>query len=188
MKLIHHLSKQKFQKVLQEQIQFKQHKLLHRYNQYNGKGSGSWFRFWRIFCHWIREYDPTSLYGIKLMKNENRRYKYIKMRKTQCRPVKDVRTKHRITELTQVESTELYKVWYPLFTVKREDGKIWYFTEADFPNLELPDLEFIRTDLRTRTIRPLPYVAALEAVVRYMKRALVLSYVEDLQMGIENQY
>lgn len=95
---------------------------------------------------------------------------------------------HRIVKIKEITSGRLFNVWFPIFTVTRQDGQDWTFSEADFKNMELDDFPDILNDLKNKTIRPLPVTKALDAVKRFMKCAIKLAYITDLQMGIENNW
>ncbi|MDV2888027.1 hypothetical protein RYX45_22945, partial [Alkalihalophilus pseudofirmus] len=73
------------------------------------------------------------------------------MRKAKEQHPDHVRTNHRIRKVKEITSDKLLKVWFPVFTVIRDDGNQYVFSEADFDNIEQKDLEDIAHYLRKKT-------------------------------------
>ena len=92
----------------------------------------------------------------------------------------------RIRKIKEITSDKLLKVWFPVFTVIREDGNPWIFSEVDFDIIEQKDLEDIAHHIKRKTIRPFEMVKALDIIKRYFKSKVILSSITDLQIAIES--
>lgn len=134
----------------------------------------------------IKELDPVKVMGITKY-NKDFQFEYLYMMKSQIHPACPVsEDKYKIVFVKQVYTKKLINVWYPIFTVTRQDDKEWMFSEADFSLLELEDLEFLYNEFRQRTIRPQDIIIALNDVTRFMRRHVKYSYIADLRTGCES--
>ncbi|KAJ9546500.1 hypothetical protein OSB04_019043 [Centaurea solstitialis] len=73
-----------------------------------------------------------------------------------------------------------------VFSVIRKRNGEFTFTEADFDNVHLDDIDTLYTDLKTLTTRPKETFKGLEAVKHFIERNRKNSEVHDFQIGLES--
>ena len=97
-----------------------------------------------------------------------------------------VQTHKELRFVKKIEMRKTLSVWYPVFTVVRDDGQDWIFSQADFINLNLNDLEIIYHEFRNRTNQPEPIQIAMKAVNRFLRRQVTISHATDFQLTLES--
>lgn len=120
------------------------------------------------------------------MLDRQKQIEYCYMRKHKMKPIGQVKTKLKCKKVIKIEAERILRVWYPVFTILREDDKIWTFSEAEFPNIELNIFHSIVFMLRRETVRPRDNMLGLNAVYRHLKTSILWAYVTDLRLGIES--
>ena len=86
------------------------------------------------------------------------------------------------------ESTQLFayrNVKYAKYTVGREDGRMYTFTEADLINLYAYDLPHLHDYLCRRMENIKDYVAYLRGVVQLMRKHILLNSQIDFEIGLQ---
>ncbi|KAI3729432.1 hypothetical protein L6452_18090 [Arctium lappa] len=118
----------------------------------------------KIFVKELIKIDPCKLYGV-IDKPLDYQRNYMKFVENFSR-TKGYANRPGILQIKEVRIKNYIVVWYQEFDVQRRDLQESTFSEADFENLNIADLEFIYHEFRRRTVRPRAVVFALEAVKR----------------------
>ncbi|KAJ9560784.1 hypothetical protein OSB04_005944 [Centaurea solstitialis] len=130
---------------------------------------------------------PVEKYlGItKLSKSDQ--VKHIHWMNTQAKPQGDVFFYNNlIVLLREVSSVRFHGLWFSVYTVIRRSTGTYTFTEADFDNVHIDDIESLYTDLKTLTKRPRAFFKGLEAVKRFIERNRRNSEISNFQIGLES--
>ncbi|KAJ9538257.1 hypothetical protein OSB04_030990 [Centaurea solstitialis] len=88
--------------------------------------------------------------------------------------------------IRKVSSVHFQGLWFSTFTVIQKSTRVYTFTEADFYNVHIDDIETLYTDLKTLTKRPLATAKGLDAVRRFIMRNQRNSEIFDFQIGLES--
>ena len=131
----------------------------------------------------IRVREAYLEHGKNIRGQEIKSWLQTRVQTAKRKPMYQVWTSHRIVFVRRVDVSQIYKLWYPEFYDIQQDGKEWNFTEADFPNRRLEDLEFMFDEFKDRTIRPKGIIDALDVLKKFMKRQIKLSTVNDCKWG-----
>ncbi|KAJ9550934.1 hypothetical protein OSB04_014979 [Centaurea solstitialis] len=116
-------------------------------------------RYKSRFCYHERKLSYTKLYGIENLKKELR---------------------------TDYKTSKLSAYLYPVITFRRDDGKEYTITEADFQDMSFDVILGILYDLKGKSFRTEEEIIALTAIVRHVKVSISLAHLYDFQLGLEN--
>lgn len=143
----------------------------------------------KIFSRKIFVYPDALKYGVTQMKNKQRQQGYINLRKLGGAH-NQKRIKRDFVSVLDVTIKKHGRYTFLEFIVTIFHGsKFHTFWEGDFDSIDLEDLLACIQDLRKNNmLRPRDWMNGLEALKRYIRHAINLACMEDLQIGLENKY
>ncbi|KAI3673538.1 hypothetical protein L6452_39661 [Arctium lappa] len=97
-----------------------------------------------------------------------------------------VHSPHLIVRDISVTIKKLVNLWYPEFEVERRDCKRYIFSESDFTDLSIDDIEFLYDHFRNLYHRTQDVSQALFAIKRFIRRQIRFFRVFDFQMAVES--
>ncbi|KAJ9561548.1 hypothetical protein OSB04_006708 [Centaurea solstitialis] len=142
-------------------------------------------RYKSRFCYHERKLSYTKLYGIENLKKELRT-EYIHMRRVNRQRREMLVSDHKFVSVTSYKTSKLSAYLYPVITFRRDDGKEYTVTEADFQDLSFDVILGILYDLKGKSFRTEEEIIALTAIVRHVKVSISLAHLYDFQLGLEN--
>ncbi|KAJ9536529.1 hypothetical protein OSB04_un000281 [Centaurea solstitialis] len=142
-------------------------------------------RYKSRFCYHERKLSYTKLYGIENLKKELRT-EYIHMRRVNRQRREMLVSDHKFVSVTSYKTSKLSTYLYPVITFRRDDGKEYTITEADFQDLSFDVILGILYDLKGKSFRTEEEIIALTAIVRHVKVSISLAHLYDFQLGLEN--
>ncbi|KAJ9536668.1 hypothetical protein OSB04_un000141 [Centaurea solstitialis] len=142
-------------------------------------------RYKSRFCYHERKLSYTKLYGIENLKKELRT-EYIHMRRVNRQRREMLVSDHKFVSVTSYKTSKLSAYLYPVITFRRDDGKEYTITEADFQDMSFDVILGILYDLKGKTFRTEEEIIALTAIVRHVKVSISLAHLYDFQLGLEN--
>ncbi|KAJ9536604.1 hypothetical protein OSB04_un000205 [Centaurea solstitialis] len=142
-------------------------------------------RYKSRFCYHERKLSYTKLYGIENLKKELRT-EYIHMRRVNRQRREMLVSDHKFVSVTSYKTSKLSAYLYPVITFRRDDGKEYTITEADFQDMSFDVILGILYDLKGKSFRTEEEIIALTAIVRHVKVSISLAHLYDFQLGLEN--
>ncbi|KAJ9536733.1 hypothetical protein OSB04_un000118 [Centaurea solstitialis] len=142
-------------------------------------------RYKSRFCYHERKLSYTKLYGIENLKKELRT-EYIHMRRVNRQRREMLVSDHKFVSVTSYKTSKLSVYLYPVITFRRDDGKEYTITEADFQDMSFDVILGILYDLKGKSFRTEEEIIALTAIVRHVKVSISLAHLYDFQLGLEN--
>ncbi|KAJ9535153.1 hypothetical protein OSB04_un001767 [Centaurea solstitialis] len=142
-------------------------------------------RYKSRFCYHERKLSYTKLYGIENLKKELRT-EYIHMRRVNRQRKEMLVSNHKFVSVTSYKTGKLSAYLYPVITFRRDDGKEYTITEADFQDVSFDVILGILYDLKGKSFRTEEEIIALTAIVRHVKVSISLAHLYDFQLGLEN--
>ncbi|KAJ9561586.1 hypothetical protein OSB04_006746 [Centaurea solstitialis] len=142
-------------------------------------------RYKSRFCYHERKLSYTKLYGIENLKKELRT-EYIHMRRVNRQRREMLVSDHKFVSVKSYKTSKLSAYLYPVITFRRDDGKEYTITEADFQDMSFDVILGILYDLKGKTFRTEEEIIALTAIVRHVKVSISLAHLYDFQLGLEN--
>jgi len=94
--------------------------------------------------------------------------------------------KNAIIGFRDITVRQYVHLFFSHFKVVRQDTREYTFSEADFPNLNIDDIEWMRNELREWTNRPDKVQKAQLAIERFIRSQRRNSEIHDLMLGIES--
>ncbi|KAI3770544.1 hypothetical protein L6452_01680 [Arctium lappa] len=88
---------------------------------------------------------PINIYAILGVEKEEEAYQYEYLMLIKCQRSRNdsVSSPHLIVRVISVTINKLVNIWYPEFVVERRDCNRYTFSEADFSDLSMDDIEFL---------------------------------------------
>ncbi|KAJ9536611.1 hypothetical protein OSB04_un000212 [Centaurea solstitialis] len=142
-------------------------------------------RYKSRFCYHERKLSYTKLYGIENLKKELRT-EYIHIRRVNRQRREMLVSNHKFVSVTSYKTGKLSAYLYPVITFRRDDGKEYTITEADFQDVSFDVILGILYDLKGKSFRTEEEIIALTAIVRHVKVSISLAHLYDFQLGLEN--
>ncbi|KAI3672657.1 hypothetical protein L6452_38754 [Arctium lappa] len=133
---------------------------------------------------------PINIYAILGVEKESEAYQYEYLMLIKCQRKRNelVHSPHLIVRVISVTINKLVNLWYPEFEVERRDCKRHIFSEADFTDLSIDDIEFLYDHFRNLYHRTQDVSQALFAIKRFIQRQIRFFRVFDFQMVVKNPY
>ena len=141
----------------------------------------------RVFSNSIVAYDRDALHGIQHWP-ERRRLGYTS--RLGEKSLEDVKHKSKIIAILEIHESQRFNYKFMReIVVKRQDEKKYKFSEADFPDLNLNDIEDMYLEKvkgRMRGFDRDVQYNFMASLLLYIRRLIVQERVEDLQLGVES--
>ncbi|KAJ9548657.1 hypothetical protein OSB04_021200 [Centaurea solstitialis] len=139
-----------------------------------------------IFTDEVLDLPIEKYLGITKMPKSDQ-VKHVHWMKSQAKPQRDVFFYNNpIFLIRKISSVCFQGLWFSVFTVVRKNTRVYTFSEADFENVHIDDIETLFTDLKTLTSRPQAFYEGFEAVKRFIVRNRRNSEISDFQIGLES--
>ncbi|KAI3685540.1 hypothetical protein L6452_34788 [Arctium lappa] len=97
-----------------------------------------------------------------------------------------VSSPHLIVQVISVVIQKFVNIWYPIFKVQRRYCTLYTFSEADFNDLSIDDVEFLYNHFRNLYYRSGDVSQALFVIKRFIRRQIRFFRVFDFQMAAES--
>ena len=141
----------------------------------------------RVFSNSIVAYDRDALHGIQHWP-ERRRLGYTS--RLGEKSLENVKQKSKIIAILEIQELQRFNyIFMREIVVKRQDEKKYKFSEADFPDLYLNDIEDMyleKVQSRMRGFDRDVQYNFMASLLLYIRRLIVQERVEDLQLGVES--
>ncbi|KAJ9553548.1 hypothetical protein OSB04_017593 [Centaurea solstitialis] len=139
-----------------------------------------------IFTDEVLDLPIEKYLGITKMPKSDQ-VKHVHWMKSQAKPQRDVFFYNNpIFLIRKISSVCFQGLWFSVFIIVRKNTRVYTFSEADFENVHIDDIETLFTDLKTLTSRPQAFYEGLEAVKRFIVRNRRNSEISDFQIGLES--
>ena len=141
----------------------------------------------KIFIKQQVIYDRDAELGIHHWYDKRKNwYKYKLSQKSREQVTSDL----RIMAVISVSGSKKYDYTFlSAITVRRHDNQIYSFSEADFPDLSLNDIEdlyLIKLQGKLQHLSTDLQYAFSAAICHFIRRTIIKERVEDLQLGVES--
>ncbi|KAI3715406.1 hypothetical protein L6452_22388 [Arctium lappa] len=138
-----------------------------------------------IFVSRRRPINIHAILGVE-KESDDYQYEYLMFIKCQRRGNNLVSSPHLIVRVLSVKINKFVNIWYPDFEVERRDCKLYTFSEADFNDLSIDDIEFLYNHFRDLYHRTQDISQALFVIKRFIRRQIRFYRVFDFQMAAES--
>ncbi|KAI3681645.1 hypothetical protein L6452_36447 [Arctium lappa] len=131
---------------------------------------------------------PINIYAILGVEKESDDYQYEYLMFIKCQRQKNhlVSSPHLIVRVISITINKFVNIWYPDFEVERRYCKRYNFSEADFTDLSIDDIEFLYDHFRNLYHRSQHVSQALFVIKRFIRRQIRFYRVFDFQMAVES--
>jgi hypothetical protein len=139
-----------------------------------------------VFSNSIVAYDRDALHGIQHWP-ERCRLGYT--HRLEIKSLENVKHKSRIIAILEIQESKKFNYMFMNeIVVKRQDEKKYKFSEADFLDLYLNDIEDMyleKVQGRMRGFNTDTQYNFISSLLLFIRRLIVQERVEDLQLGVE---
>ncbi|KAI3715837.1 hypothetical protein L6452_22825 [Arctium lappa] len=138
-----------------------------------------------IFVSRRRTLNIYAILGVE-KESEAYQHEYLAFIKCQRRRNNTVNSPHLIVRVLSVTICKFMNIWYPNLEVERRDCKRYIFSEADFVDLSIDDIDFLYDHFRNLYHRTQDVSQTLFVLKRFIRRQIRFFHVFDFQMAVES--